>query len=70
MKPDKILVHEGTVTIIDFNVATTNKMIKGGTGVKEWSAPETRSGVTYSLESDVWSLGCLLYFMVTKDKPC
>ena len=38
-------------------------LIEGGTGMKEWSAPETRSQANYGISSDMWSVGCLLYFM-------
>ena len=70
------------ITIIDFNVAASKEQkvfdwnnpnsgnwIKGGTGLKEWSAPETRSRLYYNVSSDVWSLGCLLYFMLTAKQP-
>jgi len=48
LKPDNIMVAPGPwVTVIDFNVAYELKgdsvRIIGSTGLKEWSAPETRS---------------------------
>lgn len=50
LKPDNLMVTTGPlVTIIDFNVAhdlkkeSSDGKIKGSTGLKEWSAPETRS---------------------------
>ena len=56
------------LTLIDFNVAVDMRnvadgLIEGGTGLKEWSAPETRSKANYEINSDMWSVGCLLYFM-------
>ena len=50
LKPDNIMVATGpVVTIIDFNVSYDLKKespdgrVRGSTGLKEWSAPETRS---------------------------
>jgi serine/threonine protein kinase len=50
LKPDNIMVATGPmVTIIDFNVAydlnkeSPDGRVRGSTGLKEWSAPETRS---------------------------
>lgn len=48
LKPDNILVDEFfTLFLIDFNVAVKfsnpdEDEITGGTGLKQWSAPETR----------------------------
>jgi serine/threonine protein kinase len=39
--------------------------MKGGTGLKEWSAPETRLRLYYGMEIDVWALGCILYYSLT-----
>lgn len=50
LKPDNIMVATGpVVTIIDFNVSydlnkeSQDGRVRGSTGLKEWSAPETRS---------------------------
>lgn len=40
-------------------------MITGGTGLKQWSAPETRSQLTYTENCDIWSAGCILYYLIT-----
>ena len=70
--------------VIDFNVAVTFNntfqggdgesndsecSIKGGTGLREWSAPETRQKLYYDKLADLWSVGCILYFMVTGTPP-
>ena len=52
-----------TLTLIDFNVSTDGVVNKGPTGEREWSAPETRSQPEYDSQCDMWSVGCLLYFM-------
>lgn len=58
LKPDNIIVdlQEETLKLIDFNTAvkfsetgslgcspTYSTVITGGTGLKQWSAPETRT---------------------------
>jgi serine/threonine protein kinase len=52
LKPDNIIIDGDQVTLIDFNVAVDVKLskdglIEGNTGLKEWSAPETRSNLQY-----------------------
>ena len=39
--------------------------LMGGTGLKQWSAPETRIQLTYSEKCDVWSAGCILYYLIS-----
>jgi serine/threonine protein kinase len=77
LKPDNVMiVFDGgavpQIKLIDFNVAHSFDVeseaseieIKGGTGLKHWSAPETRIQLFYSIASESWSIGCLLYFMI------
>lgn len=67
-----------TLKLIDFNTAvkfsetgsldcspTYSNVITGGTGLKQWSAPETRTQLNYSAKCDSYSCGCILYFMLT-----
>lgn len=55
------------VKLCDFNVARkfkeNNMMTK--TGLEEWSAPEMHGGVKYSEKIDLWSVGCVMYFMLS-----
>ncbi len=34
------------------------------TGLEEWSAPEMKGGSVYTDKIDLWSAGCVLYFML------
>jgi len=34
------------------------------TGLPEWSAPEMLRGEKYSNKIDMWSIGCVLYFVI------
>jgi serine/threonine protein kinase len=71
LKPDNILLKPDAsrpsgyyLTVVDFNVAVDmvlTPVITGATGLKSWSAPETRTSVAgYEEKCDVFSLGCLL----------
>lgn len=57
------------VKIIDFNVAVKvddeDSKITGGTGLKEWSAPETRKFLQNDFKIDSWTLGCVMYYLCT-----
>ena len=56
------------LTLIDFNVSVHTKLstVEGNYGIKEWSAPETRSKSSYTEISDMWSFGCVLFFMYSR----
>lgn len=79
LKPDNVLIRLDSswssgfyLTLIDFNVSvdmTDLQGITGATGIKSWSAPETRSAASYDEKSDCFSLGCLLLYMLTSAKP-
>ena len=43
-------------------------MIKGGTGLKEWSAPETRQSLYSDFKIDCWTLGCIMFLLCTGNK--
>lgn len=57
------------VKVIDLNVAfevtPENPRIRFGTGLREWSAPETRNQQYHDFKIDSWSLGCVMFFIST-----
>ena len=57
------------VKLIDFNVAVemdpASPQIKGATGLREWSAPETRKSQYSDCKIDSWTLGCVMYLLCT-----
>ena len=59
--------------MIDFNVAVEQTddepLIRGGTGLKEWSAPETRSKLHTDNRIDCWTLGCVMFLLCTGYQP-
>ena len=79
LKPDNIIVNplDNSLKIIDFNVSERfpkganlyADTIKGGTGLKQWSAPETRTCLHYSAKIDSWSIGLILSFMLLRKEP-
>lgn len=75
IKPDNImLVTEPALhlKLIDFNIAHDlgrDPEMKGSTGVKAWSAPETRKLANYDEKCDLWSVGCVLHYLCTGHPP-
>ena len=39
------------------------------TGLEEWSAPEMLNNLAYNEKVDMWSAGCILYFILSGDQP-
>ena len=61
------------IKVIDLNVAfevnEENPRIRFGTGLKEWSAPETTRQTYHTFKIDTWTLGCVMYFITVGDPP-
>lgn len=72
LKPDNILLtRTGDCLITDFGMSRTINDPGRYTacGTPAFTAPEVVKRETYSLAADIWSLGIILYFMLTKDLP-
>ena len=82
LKPDNILLKTAeslsnkdsnfNVKIIDFNVALlpqNGSKMTGSAGLKEWSAPEMSNGSEYDFKVDLWTIGCLMYYLVKGEPP-
>jgi serine/threonine protein kinase len=69
-----IITEEGVVKILDFGLAKlrgVTKLTKEGTtlGTIAYMSPEQASGDKVDHRSDIWSLGVLLYEMITGQLP-
>ena len=71
LKPENVMVErDGYLKLLDFGTA---KIIEGRTftviGTPHYMAPETITGKGYSFVADLWSLGILIYEMVSGTVP-
>ncbi|MFC1559148.1 protein kinase [Gemmatimonadota bacterium] len=75
IKPSNILITpEGVVKIVDFGLATISdatKLTQTGTsmGTVAYAAPEQLLGEQVDNRADIWSLGVVLYEMITGRPP-
>lgn len=72
LKPDSILVSadETQYVITDFGFCRED-LDRGSVvlGVPDYAAPEALICKTYTSASDVWSLGCIVYELITLKRP-
>merc|ERR1712217_872098 len=74
IKPENILHnHLGEVKLTDFGIAkdldTTLAMANTFLGTVTYMSPERCLGQDYSLESDIWSVGMVIYELATCKYP-
>ncbi|CDW79390.1 tldc domain-containing protein [Stylonychia lemnae] len=66
ISPDNILVFkDNTVKICDFGVVSYGQQTYQGAGKKGYQAPESMLNQRQTSKSDIWSLGIVLYYLVT-----
>lgn len=72
LKPSNVMIREdGSVCLLDFGVAKDMSTNKGMTvvgsviGTNGYMSPEQADGLAIDYRSDIYSLGCLMYFMLT-----
>jgi serine/threonine-protein kinase len=69
-----MVAHDGTVKVLDFGIArrldgTTLTQVASVVGTAAYMAPERALGQPGDARSDIYSLGCLLYAMLTGRPP-
>lgn len=72
LKPDNLyLLYDGTIRIVDFGAAShiSGKAEKHILGTANYLAPEVVSSKKYSTQSDIYSLGIILYEFLTGEVP-
>lgn len=75
LKPDNLMVGEnGVVYVIDFGIALplggdATSYTKNFVGTDAYTAPERFCGGEQVEQSDLYSLGCVFYFMLTARPP-
>ena len=72
IKPQNILIHNWTIKLSDFGFAKTferNTLITTFCGSPLYMAPEIINTREYNCTSDIWSLGVVLYELLTKIHP-
>ena len=73
LKPDNILIGENNnAKICDFGLAKTQSndlQATSNKGTPLYAGPEVYEGVNYNMKCDVWSLGLILYELVTGSSP-
>ena len=55
-----------SICLIDFGFARTpdaDNIMKSGVGTTEYMSPQTVNGESYTVKSDIWSMGVVLYGM-------
>ena len=71
VKPSNIMIRDnGSVCVIDFGIAKDSKTSTGKTigrivGTDGYMSPEQANGYNIDMRTDIYSLGCLLHFMLT-----
>jgi len=73
VKPANVFLRrDGRTTLLDFGLACAANETRGcalGVGTMEYAAPEQICGAVVDRRADIYSLGCLLYEMVTGRPP-
>lgn len=74
IKPDNIFLNQDLrVKIGDFGISKildeSEEVAQSVIGTPFYFSPELAKQQSYGEKSDVWALGCLLYFMCKKQTP-
>lgn len=72
LKPDNFLLSNDCIKLADFGLARqfqTEDLASTQCGTPLYMAPEIFDGKPYDIKADLWSIGCILYEMVTGKLP-
>lgn len=71
VKPSNVMIRpDGSVCVIDFGIAKDSRISTGHTvgrivGTDGYMSPEQANGFNIDTRTDIYSLGCLLHYMLT-----
>ena len=77
LKPENLLLHlddedRSMIKLADFGLAVhveRNGTAKGPCGTPSYVAPEVIIGTSYDHRCDIWSLGVLLFYLLSGESP-
>ena len=75
IKPKNILIHEDGIKISDFGVAkiinkhNSDQETTTFSGTLQYMSPQILKQEKYTFQTDVWSLGITIYFMLFQALP-
>jgi len=74
LKPDNIMVDHQNIKLTDFGLSrfmpdASDYSLTGETGTVRYMAPEVYKNEPYDLKVDVYSLGLIMYYLATREKP-
>lgn len=69
LKPENIMISDGVVKLIDFSFSTKEPMDEDQFGTIDYIAPEVIKYEKYTVKIDIWSLGVVLYELLTLQLP-
>ncbi len=74
IKPENIIYHQGQATVLDFGIAHTadrssSADIGKTAGTARYMAPEVLAGQDVDVRADIFSLGVVLYELITGQYP-
>lgn len=77
IKPENVMLHEGEAMVMDFGIAKALTLAGSDTitqsgvmvGTPAYVSPEQASGDTLDARTDQYSLACVLYEMLTGERP-
>ncbi|CCH44866.1 RAC-alpha serine/threonine-protein kinase [Wickerhamomyces ciferrii] len=70
LKPENVMLNaQGHIVLTDFGLSSMDEICKSILGTPEFTAPEVLKGEEYSFPADWWSLGIMMFDMLTGKSP-